>query len=177
MSVAAELHEERGSFVDRIRRVLGGPSHRRLVLTVHNQSPTALAGVVVTAALGRHVTGGAPLDPPPPFGLAIGETRTITLPVTLEAPVHGRYVVVGKAFSGGLSAPFAVSVATTPWGLVVLALLTLVAVVVAVVVGVRRRRQDRERRPSGGVGEQQVTDLPTLGEHPPLDPDPADLVS
>ena len=156
VSVSAELRQARGSLVDRIRRVLGGPSHRRLVLDVHNESPDPLTGVVVTAALGRHAAGGAPLDAPAPFDLAVGATRTISLPVTLEAPVHGDYVVSGRAFAGGLSAPFAVSASATPWGLVVLAVLVLVALLVAATVAVRRRRQDRDRARSEGLDDAPV---------------------
>jgi hypothetical protein len=170
LTVRAEVHQERGSFFNRLRRVLGGPSHRRLVLELHNTSGAPLSGVVVTAALGRHATGGSPLDAPAVADLAPGERRSIELPLDLEAPVHGRYVVSGQAFTGGQAVPFATTVHYVPWALLVMAGLVAVAVVGVVLLAVRHR--ERARRPSGDESEHSVTGPVTLGEQGLPDPNP-----
>jgi hypothetical protein len=175
LTVTAEVHQERGSFLARLRRVLGGPSHRRLVLQLHNTSSAPLPGIVVTAALGRHTTGGAPLAAPAAIDLAPGERRAITLPVKLEAPVHGRYILAGQAFTNGQAVPFSATVRYLPWGLLVLAVLVGLAVVGVAVLAVRRR--ERARRPSGDEGERPVTGPGTLGEQGPPDPNPEHALS
>jgi hypothetical protein len=176
LTVVAHLHQRRGSFLDRLRRVLGGPSHRELVLELHSTSSYPQAGVVVTAAFGRHATGGAPLDGPDAIDLAPGERRSITIPLELEAPVHGRYVVAGSVFTAGQAVRFSATVDAAPWGLIVLALLVALAVLAAAVVALRKR-QMRARRPSGGDGEHSMTGSRTLGEHPLADPAPEQPVS
>jgi hypothetical protein len=175
LTVTAEVHQARGSFLARLRRVLGGPSHRRLVLQLHNTSAAPLPGVVVTAALGRHATGGAPLDAPAAIDLAPGERRSITLPVKLEAPVHGRYDVAGQVFANGQAVPFSATVRFVPWGLLVLAALVGLAVVGVVLLALRRR--ERARRPSGDEGERPVKGPGTLGEQGLPDPNPEHALS
>jgi hypothetical protein len=164
VTVSARVQRIRGSYLDRLRQELGGPSTRRLILELRNAGPTPVSGVVVTAALGRHASGGAPIDAPPAVDLAPGERRTITVDVELDPPVHGTYVVAGTAFVDGQRVPYAVRFRVVPRGLAILGVVALIAAGGGLALAVARRRQNRARRPSGGPGEQQETTPRTVDE-------------
>lgn len=164
LAVTARVERVRGSYLDRLRQELGGPSTRRLILEVRNTGPAPVSGVVVTAALGRHRIGGAPIDAPPAVDLDPGERATFRIDVELNPPVHGRYVISGSAFVAGLSAPYAVSFRVIPRGLLVLGLVALIGAGGALVLAVARMRKERARRPSDGEGEHPVTPPETLSE-------------
>lgn len=143
LQVRASLTRVRGSFVDRLRRTLGGPVDHTLALVVRNTTGAALSDVVVTASVGRSAGRGSPLETAAPFDLAAGEERRLEVPVHLESLVRGTYVVSGSAVAGGVPTRFSTSTSSTPWGLVVLGVLALADL--GVLLGVRRaKRQEQE---------------------------------
>lgn len=147
IGVSARLREARGSFTDRLRKVLGGPVERRLVLDVRNTSGGPLTGVTVTAALGRSAGHGEALDEPAPFDLAAGEHREIAIDVRIGAPSHGRYIVSGSAFAAGSAVPFSTSTSSAPVGLYVLVLIVLVDLAALVAIAVLRARDRLDEEP------------------------------
>ena len=160
ISVSASLQRPRGSFVDRVRRLLGGPVQQRLELVIRNTGPRALSGITVTGTVGRHAGRGEALEPPAPIDLAPGERREVVVLVDLEPPVHGTHVVSGAVFVAGRSAPFSVSTSSTPWGLVLVALLVLIAVATLIGLTVLRRQLAAEDDRDGladGQDEEQMT--------------------
>jgi hypothetical protein len=161
LAVTARLHEVGASFPDRLRKVLGGPVERRLVVEVRNTSGGPLAGVTLSAALGRSAGHGGALEAPVPFDLAAGERREVTVDLRIGAPSHGRYVVSGTAFAGGTAVPFSASTRSTPLGLYVLFLIVVVDLAVLAALA---------RRPSDGEGERSVTPAGTVGEQGRVDP-------
>ena len=182
VSVTASLHEPRGSFLDRLRRVLGGPFAPATGARgpQRDAGPADRSALWSLPALGRHANGGAhwTRSPPstsrwgrrtgssfprhPPRPRCVGATSPCPVGPTSRRPVGAvrrlrhRHPLGSRRAGppgrrgGGHRRGFAT---------------------------VRRWRQDRARRPSDALSEQQVSDPPTLGEHPLLDPDPAEVVS
>jgi hypothetical protein len=161
IEVSARLREVRGSFTDRLRKILGGPVGRRLVLDVRNTSGGPLSGVTVSAALGRSAGHGEALEAPAPFDLAAGEHREVAVDVRIGAPSHGRYVVSGTTFAGGSAVPFSTGTSTTPVGLYILVLIVLVDLSVLIAIAVLRARdrlEDEPWEPDDGPSDRDPQD-------------------
>jgi hypothetical protein len=119
--------------------VFAGPTHRRLVLTLRNRSDQPLSGLRVGGMVGRDAGGGTPLDSRAIAPIAPGSLRKVTIPIDLDAPVWGDYVVSGRVYRYDAAVPFESTTSNDPWGLELLLPLALI------VVARWLRRRDRAR--------------------------------
>jgi hypothetical protein len=105
--------------------------------------PTTLSGVTLSAAVARGTQGGDPLQPPNIEPLSPGQTRSYKVPVRLAPPSFGSYTVFGTVYGGGTPVTFAAETTTTPWALVLIALLLLADLVAVATIRLRRRGSER----------------------------------
>src|SRR5262249_15471610 len=136
LQASAQIVHQTESWPDSWYPAFAGPARRQLVLRLRNRSSEAVGPLEVVASVFRGGSAeGSPLmanvDPIP-----AGETRTISLPFTLAAPVWGDYAVRGNIT--GLAAPLRFKVRSTnePWALELAIPLTLL-----VIAQILRRRE------------------------------------
>lgn len=145
LKVSATVVAGKASIANLLRSGLGGPTRRILVLRVTNNSPARLDGITVSAAVGRTAQGGDTLQAPNIDALEPGESRSYSVPVSLDAPSYGSYKVFGTVYSPAGPATFSVTTRTTP-GLLYLLVVVLVADLVALgAMRARRRHQQSEQ--------------------------------
>jgi hypothetical protein len=140
------------SMLDRARAVLGGPTKRVLVVTLRNNTASAMASLSLAAVVGRSPDDGEAVTAPVIQPLAPGEEHTYELPVTLPAPTWGTYKAYGTVY--GLAAPagFTATTSTYPWALFVAAAFVIIDVIAWRVL---RRRKRRPARTALRDAEQQ----------------------
>ena len=130
----------------RIGELFGGRSHRVLDMTIQNTGTVPIDGLAVEVEVGRSASAGRAVPVPGPIGvLRPGEQQIVSVPLELDPPVAGRYVITGRVL--GLPDPvtFDASVTTWPWVSIVLVLAAIVGalVIVGTWFGGRRRRRQR----------------------------------
>jgi hypothetical protein len=121
--------------------VFAGPVHRQLVLQLRNRSEQPMTGLRVSATVGRDGDAGTPLGGRAVPEIEPGETRTVSVPVTIDAPTWGDYEIRGRVSGADASVPFRSTTSNDPWGLELL--LPLALIVVARVLRRRERARDR----------------------------------
>jgi hypothetical protein len=121
--------------------IFGGAAGRELSVTLHNGGKFTVNSLV-TARWGSSPTPANVIASPPPVTLAPGQTRTVTLPFTLDPLSFGSYDVVGQVSGTTPQLSFATTTSTWPWGIPVV----LVAAVVLIVLWEVHRRRVRQRQ-------------------------------
>jgi len=124
-----------------IGAILGGSAGRELSVTLHNGGKYTVSSLV-TARWGSSSTPSNVIASPPPVTLAPGQTRTVTMPFTLDPLSFGTYKVVGQVSGTTPELSFASSTSTWPWGIP----LVLLAAAVLIVLWVVHRRRVRQRQ-------------------------------
>jgi len=159
LRVAASVAGVPSSFFDRIRSAFGGRTERRLSLILTNTGGAALTGLTVSAAVSRGTQGGEPVSAPNIQTLQPGETRPYTIRVSLSTPAFGSYHVYGSVYGGSTPVSFDVTTTTTPWGLLVVAVLLVVDVGAIAAMRVRRRQQTSALREAQLRGSSKQTEV------------------
>lgn len=137
LEVSARLDPGPASWPGLVR----GSLERELVLAVANTGSDPMTGLSLDVAVGREAGTGAVVAVPELADLAPGERRTLRVPVTVDGPAAGRFVVSGRV--RGLEDPVRFEAETEHRPV---ALLGLVAVVLALLLGLAVAGRRRRRR-------------------------------
>jgi len=126
----------------------GADVGRQATVVVRNDGSVTLDDVTVSARLVGGLGTSIVIDSPPPFDLAAGDQRTVTLTFELPAPAVGDYRIEGRVDGGDEPVPFSASTSHLPWGLVN----SLILLVAAGGVVIARRRRQRPVTPVVSTG-------------------------
>lgn len=155
LKVSASVVAGKASIANLVRSALGGPTRRILVLRVTNNSAVRLDGITMSAAVGRTEQGGDTLQASNIDALEPGESRSYSVPVSLDAPSYGAYKVFGTVYSPAGPATFSVTTRTTP-GLLYVFTLALAVDLVALGALRARRSVGRSQSAARTVGKQRL---------------------
>jgi hypothetical protein len=141
LRVSARLLDRGAPWPEAWLPAFAGVARRTLLLTMENRGGETITGIRVNVVVGRSRNRGTPVASRRVAPLAAGEHRAIRIPVELDAPAWGDYVVYGTVSGASASRPFATTTTSDPWALeLMLPLLLLAAAQFA-----RRRARARRR--------------------------------
>jgi hypothetical protein len=129
---------------ERNMAVFGFGVGRRIDVTLRNAGTVVLSDVTVSGVLSGWAAGSQPVAGPPPFTLAAGAERQISIPVELPSPAFGDYRFVGRIDGGDRAVEISVGTSHVPWGLVNA---VVVGVASVLVIAARRARRSSAARP------------------------------
>jgi hypothetical protein len=115
----------------------GSPAPRVLVVDVTNPGTQPVNNAVVTASM----EDGTTIDARTAEQIDPGATVSVRMPFELPPLSRGHVSVTGAVTTGGASVPFATGTSTTPWGILLVALVLLQLVLLAIRNRVRARRE------------------------------------
>lgn len=135
-----EVHEVVLRGTDDLATWLGRPAKRTLVFEIENTGDVAVLEATVTLTRGDAANPTGFVPPVRLDALAVGERRTITVPIEFDALAYGDQAVRGTV--NGLSAPvtFRVTTSTHPWLLIGIPIVLLLQLVLVLIRNRLRRR-------------------------------------
>ena len=137
--------------VSSVGAIFGGSAGRVLTVTLHNGGQYDVTSLV-TARWGSSTSPSNVITSPPAVTLRPGQTRTLSLPFTLDPLSFGSYKVVGQVSGTTPQLSFATTTSTWPWGIPLVLLLAAVLIVLWVVHRRRVRQRQEQAVDSFGPG-------------------------
>ncbi len=143
--------------------VFGAPAARTLVVTMANASPTLTVSPVMAAGWSRRGGTEQIITTPRLAPLGPGQRRRVSVPFQLTAFSHGTYYVTGSITGSTVPVYFTAQTSTTPWGLLVVAVLLLQLVLLAIRNVFRRRLERRDAAEHAVAKALAVPPIPPSG--------------
>jgi hypothetical protein len=161
----------------------GASPERTMTLRVHNPNTAPYEQPPLVLRVGRPGSQGSVVSTRDVGTLAAGETKTITVPVTLSPLSFGTEQVHGTVGFTGYTGTFSDDTVVVPWGLIAVALVLIQVILLAIRNRVRRRVAGSQvpvgakgvpvvlYPPSAGQGEGGEPPMPVLAMAVPISSD------